>query len=206
MIRRSVTKVDFARQLAEQRRESQQPPTKRFKSAAAPKGTKLPTGYQDRAALLRQEQDESRSDIEKRVQALEEMVTLGQIDQATFDKIRSELGVGGDLKSTHMVKGLDWELLRRVKAGEDVTKASEEGPDSAGPQNIEGLDQAEDVDEEFDRVLEEKEQTVLPSAPKEKKEKKGTMAPPPLPAKKTRDEILRELKASRAAAAAATTT
>ncbi|KAL3412022.1 hypothetical protein V8F44DRAFT_492328 [Aspergillus fumigatus] len=206
MTPRSVTKVDFARQLAEQRRESQQPPTKRFKSAAAPKGTKLPTGYQDRAALLRQEQDESRSDIEKRVQALEEMVTLGQIDQATFDKIRSELGVGGDLKSTHMVKGLDWELLRRVKAGEDVTKASEEGPDSAGPQNIEGLDQAEDVDEEFDRVLEEKEQTVLPSAPKEKKEKKGTMAPPPLPAKKTRDEILRELKASRAAAAAATTT
>jgi hypothetical protein len=62
------------------------------------------------------------------------------------------------------------------------------------------------VDEAFDRVLEEKEQTVLPSAPKEKKEKKGTMAPPLLPAKKTRDEILRELKASRAAAAAATAT
>ncbi|KAF4173365.1 hypothetical protein CNMCM8694_000907 [Aspergillus lentulus] len=206
MTPRSVTKVDFARQLAEQRRESQQPPTKRFKSSAAPKGTKLPTGYQDRAALLRQEHDESGSDIEKRVQALEEMVKLGQIDQATFDRIRSELGVGGDLKSTHMVKGLDWELLKRVKAGEDVTKASEEVPASAEAQNVEGLDQAEDVDEAFDRVLEEKEQTVLPSAPKEKKEKKGTMAPPQLPAKKTRDEILRELKASRAAAAAANAT
>jgi hypothetical protein len=134
------------------------------------------------------------------------MVKLGQIDQATFDKIRSELGVGGDLKSTHMVKGLDWELLKRVKAGEDVTRASEETPASSEAQNEEGLDQAEDLDEAFDRVLEEKEQTVLPSAPKEKKEKKGTMAPPPLPAKKTRDEILRELKASRAAAAAATAT
>ncbi|GIK07014.1 hypothetical protein Aspvir_002667 [Aspergillus viridinutans] len=206
MTPRSVTGVDFARQLAEQRRESQQPPTKRFKSSAAPKGTKLPTGYQDRAALLRQVQDESGSDIEKRIQALEEMVKLGQIDRATFDKIRSELGVGGDVKSTHMVKGLDWDLLKRVKAGEDVTKTSEETPASSEPQNEEGLDQAEDVDEAFDRVLEEKEQTVLPSAPKEKKEKKGTMAPPLLPAKKTRDEILRELKASRAAAAAATAT
>jgi hypothetical protein len=105
-----------------------------------------------------------------------------------------------------MVKGLDWDLLKRVKAGEDVTKASEETPASSGSQNEEGLDQAEDVDEAFDRVLEEKEQTVLPSAPKEKKEKKGTMAPPLLPTKKTRDEILRELKASRAAAAAATAT
>ncbi|RHZ56228.1 hypothetical protein CDV55_100372 [Aspergillus turcosus] len=206
MTPRSVTRVDFARQLAEQRRDSQQPPTKRFKSSAAPKGTKLPTGYQDRAALLRQVQDESGSDIEKRVQALEEMVKLGQIDQATFDKLRSELGVGGDLKSTHMVKGLDWELLKRVKAGEDVTRVAEDAPASAEAQNEERLDQDEDLDEAFDRVLEEKEQTVLPSAPKEKKEKRGTMAPPPLPAKKTRDEILRELKASRAAAAAATAT
>ncbi|RLL96359.1 hypothetical protein CFD26_104207 [Aspergillus turcosus] len=206
MTPRSVTRVDFARQLAEQRRDSQQPPTKRFKSSAAPKGTKLPTGYQDRAALLRQVQDENGSDIEKRVQALEEMVKLGQIDQATFDKLRSELGVGGDLKSTHMVKGLDWELLKRVKAGEDVTRVAEDAPASAEAQNEERLDQDEDLDEAFDRVLEEKEQTVLPSAPKEKKEKRGTMAPPPLPAKKTRDEILRELKASRAAAAAATAT
>jgi hypothetical protein len=55
------------------------------------------------------------------------------------------------------------------------------------------------AEEEFERLMEEKglEQTTV--APKEQKgKKKGTMAPPP-PRKKTRDEILKELKASRSA-------
>ncbi|TPR01165.1 Metallo-beta-lactamase family protein [Aspergillus niger] len=179
MTPRSITNVDFARQLAEYRREAQ-PASKKFKASAAPKGTRLPSGYQDRAALLRQkeaaEEGDSADDgsnLEKRVKALEEMVKLGQIDQATFEKLRAEMGVGGDLKSTHMVKGLDWELLRRVKGGED----------------------------ELDRVLGEKGEGVdaLSAAPKENKEKKkkGVMVQ-----RKSRDEILRELKASRAAAAA----
>ncbi|EAW06536.1 uncharacterized protein ACLA_082270 [Aspergillus clavatus NRRL 1] len=203
MTPRSVTHIDFSRQLAEQRREAHQPPSKRFKSSAAPKGTKLPTGYQDRAALLRQVQDEGETDIEKRIQALEEMVKLGQIDRATFEKLRVDLGVGGDLQSTHMVKGLDWELLKRVKAGEDVTKTPEKAPSPAEEAEESGT---VDVDEEFDRVLEKGGQAVLPSAPQEKKEKKGTMAPPPAPVPaqtKSRDEILREWKANRAAAAAA---
>ena len=126
-----MTGVDFSRQLAEQRREGNQRPTKRFKSSAAPKGTKLPTGYQDRASQ-RQSQQESGAagaDIEERIAALEELVKQGQIDQATFEKLRAELGVGGDVKSTHMVKGLDWDLLRRVKAGEDVSKEPEEPED-----------------------------------------------------------------------------
>jgi hypothetical protein len=88
--------VDFARQLAEQRRESeQQPPTKRFKSSAAPKGTKLASGYQDRTALRRQQNEDGEEDsngerkegIAQRLKALEDMVKLGQIDQATFDKL-----------------------------------------------------------------------------------------------------------------------
>ncbi|OOF99154.1 hypothetical protein ASPCADRAFT_504635 [Aspergillus carbonarius ITEM 5010] len=196
MTPRSLTNVDFARQLAEYRRETQ-PAPKRFKSSAAPKGTKLPTGYQDRAALLRQQEDEAAegNDLEKRVKALEEMVKLGQIDQATFEKLRGDMGVGGDLGSTHMVKGLDWALLKRVKEGEDVSEAKEKEEEKE--------EEVADVDDELDKVLGEKGEGVdaLPDAPREKEKKKGTMAPPPQ--KKSRDQILKELKASRAAAAAA---
>ncbi|KAJ5383513.1 hypothetical protein N7517_001424 [Penicillium concentricum] len=191
MTPRSVTGVDFARQLFEQRHEGNRP-SKRFKSSAAPKGTSLPTGYQDRAQL-RNAEDESSTGLEARIKALEDMVKLGQIDQATFDKLRRDLGVGGDIESTHMVKGLDMDLLRRIRAGEDVSQAAEK---LAPPP------EKEDVDEEFDRLMEEKGLEELAAAPKEQKEKKkGTMAPPPA-RPKTRDEILRELRASRAAAAA----
>ncbi|KAE8372580.1 hypothetical protein BDV26DRAFT_90995 [Aspergillus bertholletiae] len=193
MTPRSLTGVDFARQLAEHRRDGQ-PPMKRFRSSAAPKGTKLPAGYQDRAAQLREtgEEEADGDDLEKRIKALEEMVKLGQIDQGTFDKLRVELGVGGDLNSTHMVKGLDWDLLRRVRAGEDVEKKEKEV--------VEEEEAVGDVDEEFEK-LEEGTGEDLPSAPKEKEKKKGSMAPPP--GRKSRDEILKQLKASRAAAAAA---
>ncbi|GKZ17370.1 hypothetical protein AbraIFM66951_010734 [Aspergillus brasiliensis] len=205
MTPRAITNVDFARQLAEYRREAQ-PASKKFKSSAAPKGTKLPSGYQDRAALLRQKEEAEAaeggadggdgSDLEKRVKALEEMVKLGQIDQGTFEKLRAEMGVGGDLKSTHMVKGLDWKLLRRVKEGEDVNVVEKQ--DEKGGEKDEEVG---DVDDELDRVLGEKGEGMdaLSAAQKEHKEKKkkGVMAQ-----RKSRDEILRELKASRAAAAA----
>ncbi|CAG8015217.1 unnamed protein product [Penicillium olsonii] len=193
MTPRSVGGVDFARQLAEKNREADGRPSKRFKSSAAPKGTAMPTGYQDRAKLRNQDEDEKGESIETRIKALEDMVKLGQIDQATFDKLRRELGVGGDLGSTHMVKGLDMDLLRRIRAGEDVSQTAEK-PAPPPPQ--------EDVDDEFERLMEEKGQEEVIAAPKEPKEKKkGTMAPPPA-RPKTRDEILRELKAKRAAAAA----
>ncbi|CEJ60753.1 hypothetical protein PMG11_09315 [Penicillium brasilianum] len=199
MTPRSVTGVDFARQLAEHRREGDQRPTKRFKSSAAPKGSKLPTGYQDRAQL-RNTEGEDEDDLQKRIKALEEMVKLGQIDQATFDRLCTELGVGGDTKSTHMIKGLDWALLKRVRAGEDISKTAEK---PAPLPSEEPMITEEDADEAFERLIEEKGQEEIVAAPKEKKEKKkGTMAPPP-PRPKTRDEILRELKASRAAAAKA---
>lgn len=141
------------------------------------------------------------------MKALEEMVKLGQMDRKVFEKLRCELGVGGDVGSTHMVKGLDWDLLRRVKAGEDVSARAE---DDAKPEPEMGDESAaeksrgEDVDEEFERVLEEKGQEVVPAAPKEKEEgkKKGSMAPPP-PPKKSRDEILRQLKANRVGSTAA---
>lgn len=121
---------------------------------------------------------------------------LGQIDQATFDNLRKELGVGGDTGSTHMVKGLDWALLRRARAGEDVTQAPEKPEPAPADEALVG----EDADEAFERLIEEKGMEEIQAAPKEQKEKKkGTMAPPPA-RKKTRDEILQELKNKRAAA------
>lgn len=186
--------VDFARQLAEKNREAEGRAPKRFKSSAAPKGTSMPTGYQDRAQLRNtQAEDEKGESIEARIKALEDMVKLGQIDQATFDKLRQDLGVGGDLESTHMVKGLDMELVRRIRAGEDVSKPAEKAPPPP-PQ--------EDVDDQLDHLMEEKAPGDLPSAPTIKKEKKkGNMAPPPA-RPRNRDEILRDLKAKHAAAAA----
>lgn len=140
------------------------------------------------------------------------MVKLGQIDQATFEKLRKEIGVGGDISSTHLVKGLDWDLLRRVKAGEDVTKPAERPLAPVDGETAAAT--VEDVDEELDRILEEKAKDIQPAAPKEKV-KKGNVAPPPPPPpsasapepgkKMSRDEILRQLKASRAAAAAEAT-
>lgn len=203
--------VDFARQLAEQRREEMgPPPTKKFKSSMAPKGTKLASGYQDRTALRRLQEDQEQEgdrhedaedtedDVGTRLRALEEVVKLGQIDHATFEKLRREIGVGGDLGSTHLVKGLDWDLLKRVKAGEDVEKRKKKEKDEQDKEEI------GDIDEELDRVLEQKDGQM--PAPKEKKVKKGNLAmPPPLlsvrGSKMSRDEILQRLKASRAAAA-----
>lgn len=187
---------DFARQLAEHKRElSDQPPTKKFKSSAAPKGTKLAQGYQDRTSLRRVDGDdaETQDDKEKRLKALEEMMKLQQIDQATFEKLRSEIGIGGDVSSTHLVKGLDWKLLERVKKGEDINAspaAKDENPEE---------DTGAEVDEELESVLEKEVQAIK----KEEKTKKGEMAPPPsesaTPGQKvSRDEILQRLKASRA--------
>ncbi|KAL2827168.1 hypothetical protein BDW59DRAFT_179189 [Aspergillus cavernicola] len=222
MTPRTLTAPNFAHQLADYRRDAQNPPpNKKFKSSAAPKGTKLPTGYQDRAARLREisgESDETtegsssnnkEGGAEEKLKEMEERFKTGLIDEETFKGLRRELGFGGDLGSTHMIKGLDWDLLKRIRAGEDVSASTEEKGDEGEGEEKEGVDVIEDeevvdVDEAFDKVLEGNEDEALPSAPKEKEKKKGSMAAPPVPAqRKTRDEILRELRASRAAAAAA---
>ena len=131
------------------------------------------------------------------------MVKLGQMDQSAFEKLRDEI-VGGEVKDVHLVKGLDYKLLERVRRGEDVLSDSVKSASSQG-QDFDNKDEPEyepepdvDVDGEFEK-LEEKQ--IQPMA-KEEKSKKGEMAPPPLVAgkKRTRDDILKELKASRAAA------
>ncbi|TKA76365.1 hypothetical protein B0A49_06093 [Cryomyces minteri] len=179
----------FARQLAE-RNASSQPP-RSFRSSAAPKGTKLAAGYRDRTLeRVEAEQDDKAA----RIKALEEQMKLRQIDSQTFEQLRDQI-TGGDISATHLVKGLDRQLLERVWRGEDVLEAeakkAEEGAMEPDP----------DVDEEFEK-LEEKE--VAPMA-REKAVKKGDMAPPPPVAgtKRTRDAILAEFKASRRAAAEA---
>ncbi|KAL8703764.1 MAG: hypothetical protein Q9201_003062 [Fulgogasparrea decipioides] len=185
--------VDFARQLAERDASLNPSSTKKFRSSAAPKGTKLGSGYQDRTQLRTSaEEDEKAS----RVKALEEMVKLGQMERATFETLRDEI-IGGDVKDVHLVKGLDWKLLERVRRGEDVlsgASAKAAAAETPSPTN------EVDMDEEFEKL---EERHVQPTA-KQATAKKGEMAPPLPPAagkKRTRDEILKELKASRQAAA-----
>lgn len=197
MHRRSVAGSsgnDFARQLAERNAELNGSNAKKFRSSAAPKGTKLRSGYQDRTQL-RTSTDED--DKALRVKALEDMVKLGQMEQTTFEALRDEI-VGGDVKDVHLVKGLDYKLLERVRRGEDVlsdkkSKLSEDQDEDSK------AEPKADIDDEFEKL---EDKNIQPMA-KEVKSKMGEMAPPPPVAgkKRTRDDILRELKESRAAAA-----
>ncbi|KAF5026557.1 hypothetical protein F66182_1346 [Fusarium sp. NRRL 66182] len=182
--------ADFARQLAE--RNNAVRPLKKFKSYD-PKGVKLASGYVDRSKERDQATDDDR--VEK-LKELEEQLKNEEIDQETFEKRRFEIA-GGDLDSTHLVKGLDFKLLQRIRQGEDIYGETKDEPEQqAAPES------ELDVDDEFDQ-LEEQEVQI---APKEKFEvkKKGQLSTASLaPGKKrTRDQILAELKAAREAAKA----
>ena len=176
--------VDFARQVRERNAALQ--PTKKYKSAA-PKGVKYGSGYTDRAKA-RAEAGEEEDDKASRIQALEEQMKLGQISEEIFNSLRDQI-TGGDVSSTHLVKGLDRQLLERVRRGEDVL-----GTVTGANQD----EQPPDVDDELEKLEEKDVQAVK----REKMEKKGNMAPPSLAGKKrTRDELMAELKAQRKAAA-----
>jgi RED-like protein N-terminal region len=183
--------VDFRKQLLEHNAASEK--TRKFRTAA-PKGSRLAEGYVDRT---RQRVDTEEDEKAKRIKALEEQMKLGQIDEATFLRTRDAI-TGGDISNTHLVKGLDFKLLERVKRGEDVlsVKAKE------GEEEEKEGEPAKDLDDEFEEL--NKNLEVVPEV-KEKVEKKGKMAQPGLVAgqKRTRDQILAELKAQRKAAAQA---
>jgi hypothetical protein len=177
----------FAQQVADYRKEHDgQPHAKKFKSSA-PKGSKLGSGYEDRTLARREGADdgETQDDKQKRLKALEEMYKLQQIDEDTFEHLKSQIGIGGDLSSTHLVKGLDWKLLERVRRGDDLNSAPQ-------PEKNEETVK-EDVDEELDHVLEKEVQAVSHSSRKQQ-DHSSTEADQPT----TRDEILRRLKESRA--------
>ncbi|KAJ2899176.1 uncharacterized protein MKZ38_003373 [Zalerion maritima] len=204
MTPRSISGVahkDFARQLAERKQaEQEQGQTK------ASRGPKHAAGYVDRSKLRTSEEEDDRA---SRLKALEASFKKEEIDQETYDKLRSQIA-GGDLSSTHLVKGLDFKLLERVRKGEDVynpdnikksQSPEEEAESQPDAESKEDEEQEEDIDAAFDQ-LEHKDVTAIQ---KEKSIKKGQMAPPSLVPgrKRTRDQILADMKAARAAAAAA---
>lgn len=185
--------ASFARQLAERNQASR--PQKTFKTSA-PKGVKLSSEYTDRT---KSRNVEASDDREERLKALEESYKEEEIDRETYERLRFQIA-GGDLSSTHLVKGLDFKLLERIRKGEDVygEKKSEEQEKEATPEEEEPT---ADVDDEFEK-LETQDVRAVDRAKAEKK--KGELSTVSLaPGKKrTRDQILAELKASRAAAKA----
>ncbi|KAH6665963.1 hypothetical protein B0J14DRAFT_629949 [Halenospora varia] len=163
------------------------------------RSAKLPEGYVDRTKQ-RENEDEEDDEKAQRINALEEAMKEGQIEFVTFVALKEEIlreGVGenGEGKDLGKTKGLDWELLRRARAGEvDALDVLEKRTQKTADEPDE---EAEDVDDEFDE-LEGKEVTAVV---KEKVAKRGEMAPPELTGKKrNRDQIIAELKAARAAA------
>ena len=186
---------NFARQLAERNAELNPSNAKRFRSSAAPKGTKLRSGYNDRTQTRTSGEEDDKA---TRVKALEDMVKLGQMDQTTFEALRDEI-VGGNVKDVHLVKGLDYKLLERVRRGEDVLADSGNSTQVEEQRRNGQMQPMADVDSEFEKL----EERVVQPIVKEQASKKGGMAPvrPVAGQKRTRDDILRELKASRHAAA-----
>lgn len=178
--------LDFARQFAAHNAASSAPvQTRKPKSSAAPKGVRLGAGYQDRTLARKDYSDDERG---ARILALEEQMKLGQLDQSTFEALRDQI-TGGDISATHLVKGLDRKLLERVRRGEDVLNSEGKA------EEVEDVD----VDGEFE-ALEEKE---VERVEREKSEKKGERAQTVAVAgaKRSRDQILAELKAQRKAEA-----
>ncbi len=133
--------------------------------------------------------DEENDDKAKRIKSLEEMMKLQQIDKETFEKLRDEI-IGGDINSVHLMKGLDFKLLERVRRGDHVLSKRKILDKDEAPK-----EEAEDVDDEFEE-LENKE--IAPIKHEEKK-KHGEMAPANLVpgGKRTRDMILADMKRAR---------
>ncbi|KAH7081777.1 hypothetical protein BKA63DRAFT_405505 [Paraphoma chrysanthemicola] len=192
---RGSVQADFARQLAE--RNARANPQKQAR-ASAPKGTKLAAGYTDRTKARVDDDD---NEIAKRIKNLEDSMKLGQIDRETFEHLVQEI-TGGDVGTTHLVKGLDRRLLERVRRGEDVL-AGAAGTDLPDEDEGEDKDVSPAVEDAFDELAHEDIGSIV----REKAEKKGqkmTMPPPPVAGvKRSRNDILKDLKRQREEAAAA---
>jgi hypothetical protein len=160
-----------------------------------PKGTKLAAGYTDRTKAYTDEED---NEIAKRVKNLEESMKKGEIDRETFEKLVQEI-TGGDVGTTHLVKGLDRKLLERVRRGEDVLGGQDKKEEEKEEEEAEEVPEVEDA---FDELA---EADVGPIT-REKIEKKGEKMTSPRPVagvKRSRNDILKDLKRQREEAAAA---
>ncbi|KAH7091027.1 hypothetical protein FB567DRAFT_261911 [Paraphoma chrysanthemicola] len=192
---RGSVQADFARQLAE--RNARSNPQKQAR-ASAPKGTKLAAGYTDRTKARVDDED---NEIAKRIKNLEDSMKLGQIDRETFEHLVQEI-TGGDVGTTHLVKGLDRRLLERVRRGEDVLAgaAGTNPPDEDGGED---KDVSPAVEDAFDELAHEDISSIVHERA-EKRGQKMTMPPPPVAGvKRSRNDILKDLKRQREEAAAA---
>ena len=155
---------------------------------------KLGEGYVDRAkARESTEIDVEIVDRERRLEALKELARnpeTGEVDMELV--IQQSKAMGGDVKSTHLVKGLDFALLERVKRGEDVLGIGPKGSKSGSRLEEPGKDE-ERLEDELDKAL---DKVVVPVEKKEVK-KSGH--------KVTREEMLAELKRQKAATASIAT-
>lgn len=188
--------LNFAQQLAQHNSDQSQ---RKFKSRSAPRGVKLGAGYSDRASARLQGGD-TQDERASRIQALEEQMKLGQIERDTFEALRDQI-TAGDIGATHLVKGLDRKLLERIKRGEDVLAEEAKAKDATKDGTPEPEVNAEDE-------LAELENADITPVQREEIKKRGEMAPPPKPTpvagvKRSRADILAELKASRKAEAEA---
>jgi hypothetical protein len=155
--------------------------SKQLKSFA-PKGVRLVAGYKDRT---QDRIDDDADEKAKKIKDLEKKLKDEEIDQEEFERLRDEI-TGGEVENTHLVKGLDFKLLERIRRGEDINSKPE-------------TDTPEVDDDDFDEF----EKKEITTAAKEQKEKKGILAPAAIAGvKRTRDQILADLKASRKKAAA----
>ncbi|KAF2228039.1 hypothetical protein BDZ85DRAFT_315533 [Elsinoe ampelina] len=146
----------------------------------------LGKGYTNRALeRLNNDSEDVRDEKERRIHALARKVVQGELEEEEFERLREEIA-GGDVESTHLVRGLDRKLLERVRKGEDV---------------MTGEGEEEKSDEPVDEDFEELEAKEVQTREKEKIEKKGELnseATAATGAKRNRDAILAELKAKRA--------
>lgn len=172
------------------RSNDDQPPQKKFKSSAAPKGTKLASGYVDRVQERQTRSVSEGDEKQERLKRLEDMLKLEQIDQGTFEKLKDEIGIGGDISSTHLVKGLDFKLLERVRKGDDVSKAASEHAEN------ESAEAPLDVEEELEKALEKDVTSVRAQKSAEENDKTQPMQQTKATTL-SRDEILRRLKQNR---------
>lgn len=112
------------------------------------------------------------------------MVKLGQMEQEAFERVRDEI-IGGDIKNVHLVKGLDKKLLERARRGEDVyTDVQKDAPMRDSKDEVH-------VEEELDE-MEAKE--VVPTA---RNKNEINDADNLTHAKRTRNDIIREMKQAR---------
>lgn len=130
---------------------------------------------------------------------------LGQIDRETFEKLVQEI-TDGDVGTTHLVKGLDRKLLERVRRGEDVLSANDgkHAEKEKGEEEEQGQEEVSpDVEDAFDELAEADVGPITREKVEKKGEKRMAAPPPVAGAKRTRADILAELKRQREEAAKA---